>query len=214
VSDTIDITSDAFAIRLASSLRTSREAAGTSLRALARASAGTFTVRQLRALEEGSADLAGNDLLALAGLYRIDLGSLLLPRVPIEVDLATGVLRIAGLHRSFVPADRDGLLIAYLEVVRALRGQPNEPAIALRRDDIDVLARALDAEPSRVVHRLGALMGATAAQRRSMVLALLAGATTIVLATGALAAEPVPSTASSADAGGTTAIAVPAESAD
>jgi hypothetical protein len=187
---TVDTCSAAFVTRLAASLRTARRDAGVGVRELARASGGVFDPPQLRALERGTAPLADVDLVTLARLYRIDLVALLLPRVPLQVDPAAGVLRIAGIERTFPPGDPVALLTAYLDVVRTLRRGRDPAVLTLRRADLEVLAATLGTDPATVVDRLGALLGASAASRRSLLLTVTAGATMVVLATSAFASDP------------------------
>jgi hypothetical protein len=175
--------------RLASLLRTGRRDAGTKLRQLARASGGAFTARQLRQLEAGELALDGVDLLALAELYAVDISVILLERVPLTIDRATGRIRTGGITRSFELGQPEAMLIAYLKLVRELRDLQHEPTIVIRRDDVDVLADALGTDGSSVIEKLGDLMHLTVAQRRSMVTAFLAGATVIALAGGALAVD-------------------------
>lgn len=187
---TVDISSAGFVTRLAASLRTARRDAKASVRDLARASGGAFDPPQLRALERGTAPLADVDLVALARLYRIDLVALLLPRVPLQVDLTAGILRIAGLERAFPPGDPVAPLTAYLDAVRALRRGRDTAVLTFRRADLEALADALGTDPATIVDRLGALLGASAASRRSMMLTLSAGATMVVLATSAFGSDP------------------------
>ncbi len=123
----------------------------------------------LRALENGQADLRGLHLPALASLYRLDLAALLKERVPLTVDLSGGVIATAGLVRTFTPGGQDGLLLAYLHLVRDLRDLQTAPSLALRRVDVEVLATSLRSEAVAVLDRLGPLMGSTVPQRRSAV---------------------------------------------
>jgi hypothetical protein len=185
----VDVTSEAFAARLAALLRAARTDQGRPLRALARSSRGSFSARTLRALESGQADLRGLQLPALASLYRLDLAALLQERVPLTADLSGGVIATAGLVRTFTPGDRDGLLLAYLHLVRDLRDLQAAPSLALRRDDVEVLATSLRSEAVAVLDRLGQLMGSTVTQRRSAVAMFAAGAALVVLSTGAVAVE-------------------------
>jgi hypothetical protein len=204
---TVDISSAGFVTRLAASLRTARRDAKASVRDLARASGGAFDPPRLRALERGTAPLADVDLVALARLYRIDLVALLLPRVPLQVDPAAGVLRIAGVARRFPPGDGVALLDAYLDAVRTLR-QGRDPAVlTFRRTDLEVLATALATDPATIVDRLGVLVGASAASRRSMMLTVTAGATMVVLATSAFASDAADDRAADADTSRPTATA-------
>jgi hypothetical protein len=186
---TVDIMGEAFGARLAAILRAARHDQERSLRATARSSGGSFRSRTLKELETGRADLQGLDLAALASLYRIDLDALLRERIPLVVDVPAGTISTAGLGRSFDPGHQDGLLLAYLHLVRDLRDLHEARSIALRREDIEVLASGLRADPAAVLDRLGELMGSTVTQRRSAVAMFAAGAALIVLSTGAVALD-------------------------
>jgi hypothetical protein len=111
-------TQAALAARVAGALRTTRRGAGTRLRTLARASDGGFTVSQLRDAEAGRLDLTTVDPAALLRLYEVDPGLLDEARPSLTVDPEAGELRTTGLTRSFEPGDTDGLLVAYLLLVR------------------------------------------------------------------------------------------------
>jgi hypothetical protein len=177
----VDMTTATFAARLAAILRAARDDQERSLRSLSWASRGSFRIGVLRDVEAGKADLRGVDLAALAALYRIDLSELLQERAPIRADLAAGTIATGGLVRTFAPGDRDALLVAYVRLVRDLRDLHTAPSIALRRDDVEVLAASLSTDAPEVLERLGRLMSATAIRRRSAVAMFLAGAALIVL---------------------------------
>jgi transcriptional regulator with XRE-family HTH domain len=187
---TIDITSAAFAARLANLLRQRRRELGTSIRRLARLSGGAFTPAQLKELEAGEGSMEGLDLLALASLYHVDLSVILPRRLPLIVDETVGRIATAGISSSFVAGDEDSLLTAYLRLVRELRSLERAPEITLRRGDVEALAAHLRKDGALVLDRLGQLMGASVTQRRSMVATFAAGAALIVLAGGAIALEP------------------------
>lgn len=188
-----DTASEVFAARLASLLHTARADRGTSLRETARATAGAATGRQLRAIEAAEADLTRFDVAAIAAAYELDLSSLLGERTPLEVDLDAGKLETAGSTRRFTPGDRDALLIAYLLLVRDLRELPTGSAVAVRRDDVEVVAHHLEADTATVLDRLAVLMGATGTERRSIGGLFAAGAAVLVLTTSAVAMQPGPS---------------------
>jgi hypothetical protein len=124
------------------------------------------------------------------------------PRTPLTVDLIDGSIQAGGHQARFDPAEQDAAELAYLKLVRRMRDVHREPSFVLRSDDVEALASALDEDPVTVLERLGALMGATVTQRRSMVTAFLAGALLIVVATSAVAvgSDNSPSTSPS-DAG-------------
>ena len=69
-----------------------------------------------------------------------------------------------------------------------MRDQQGAPTIQLRREDVEVLADFIGETGPTVIDRLGALMGATATQRRAMAGMFLAGAVVICLAGGTVTA--------------------------
>lgn len=184
-----DTTTEVFAARLAGQLRAARNERGASLRETARATDGAATGRQLRAIEAAEADLSRFDLGAIAAAYGLELSSLLVERVPLEVDLGAGLVRAGGRTGHVTPGDVDGLLAAYLQLVRELRELPPDSAVAVRRDDVEVLAHHLELDAMTVLDRLGAVVGASEPQRGSLRALLTAGAVAFVLGAGAMAGE-------------------------
>ena len=148
---------------------------------LAARSRGALSVRQLRAFERGTEVPDGALLPILAEVYGFDGCELYPDRTPLEVDLELGTVAAGRASRSFEPHEPAGLLVAYLALVRDLRGEPHALTLALRRDDIEVLAAALELDGPVVVERLGALMGSTALQQRVAAAAFTLGRPAIVL---------------------------------
>jgi hypothetical protein len=106
-------------------------------------------------------------------------------------DLAiepSGLLRAGRGSTTFVPGDDRSFLVAYLKLVRGLRHRKSDPAITLRRTEIELLADHLRADPADILERLGALMGASITQRRVLAASFAAGAAVIFVAVGASAA--------------------------
>jgi hypothetical protein len=190
--ETIDITSDAFARRLANLLKDRRETSGATLRQLARASDRAFDTRFLRAAEDGRAELDEQTVCELAALYGAELAEILPSRLPLRIeadeDAERGVIATSGITARFDPRDPDSLLTSYLLLVRQLRAQQSEPLIDLRREDVDTIAEFLHEPGPSVVERLSTLMGATQLQRRAMVGMFIAGAIVIGLAGSGVAA--------------------------
>jgi transcriptional regulator with XRE-family HTH domain len=177
-STTDDITTSAFAIRLAGLLTQRRRELGLSRRRLARGSAGAFTAKRLKELESGGMKLTDTEVDRLAELYGIDLAEIGADRVGIEIE-PFGVISAADISTTFVPGDATSLLTNYLRLVRRMRGDDRPAPVELRRRDIDVLAHYLGESGEAVVERLGALMGATQVQCRTMVGVFTAGALVI-----------------------------------
>ncbi len=184
---TVDIHSDAFARRLANLLAERRRQRGTTLRKLARTSGRAFTAQELRAFEEARATIDAERLDAVVELYGADIDLIMAARLPLEVR-PMGVLVTGGIAQSFTPGDETSLLMTYLKLVRQLRSAERAPSIELRREDVEVLAEHLGRPGESIVDRLGALMGATVAQRRAMAGLFVSGALVIGLAGGSVAA--------------------------
>lgn len=176
--------------RVANLMRQSRERSGESTRAFSRRSVGRFNVRELRMYERGDTTLPDGVARELARLYDFDLESALYERPVLAIDPA-GVLETSGVSVPFAAGDTVSLLTAYLLLVRKLRSQEKPPTIDLRSDDIEELVRFTGKPGAVVVDQLGALMGATRAQRSAMVGLFASGAAVIAFAVAAsLAASP------------------------
>lgn len=187
-----DIESPAFAAHFGRLLVATRRTRGCTRRALVDAD-GRFSVTQLRQFERGRLHVDESVVDGLCQVYGADLGTILPSRQP--VSIAGGVITADGVRVSFSATDPTALLDAYLRLIRSMRHQQRAPAVALRRDDIEVIAAVLGIPGAEVVERLSALMGATAAQRSAMAMLFASGAIVIGLAIGTSAVG----TASAAD---------------
>ncbi|MEX2628227.1 MAG: helix-turn-helix transcriptional regulator [Ilumatobacteraceae bacterium] len=185
---TIDITGPAFARRFANLLTDRRASAKRSLGAMARRSDKHFSRRALRRYEAGEAPLDMVTVSALASLYEVDIDAIVPLRTEIDIDGGGGVIAAGGVTARFAPGDPDSLLETYLRLVRRLRDQERAEEVSLRREDIERLAAHLSTSGESVVERLGALMGATKAQRRVMAGLFLTGAMVITVAVPSVAA--------------------------
>jgi transcriptional regulator with XRE-family HTH domain len=185
-----------FAVRLGLLLRETREARGQAREALS--DQGSLSPQELEALELGTVPLDDELIGEVAALYGADLGALVEPRRAIEIDIL-GWISMGSARARFDPLDDTSLLTAYLSLVRQVRRQQREPVVALRRDDIEVLAGFLCLPGERVVEQLATLMGVTQQRRRTMVAMFAAGAAVIGLATAsatvALGAGPLATSA-------------------
>ena len=183
----IDITSTAFAMRLANLLKATRTSDGRRLGALARSSEGRFSRRDLREYERGVRALDDISIDDLSQLYRCDLGAILPQRL--AVSIAPHRISAGGVHLEFEGAGDDALLNAYLSLVRTLRRQKHTPVVDLRRDDLEVLAGYLHEPRESVLHRLATLMNASQRKRTAMVGVLATGAAVIGLVGTAAAVD-------------------------
>jgi transcriptional regulator with XRE-family HTH domain len=188
----IDIASAAFARRLANLLRDRRETRGVTMRELARRSGGGFTARQLRAFEDGRAELHEQVVCEVAALYEAELADILPTRLPLRIDdrgrEGAAVISTSGISAAFDPSNHDSLLVTYLLLVRQLRAQERAPFIDLRREDVEAIAEYLGEPGPTVMERLSTLMGVTQLQRRAMAGMFIAGAIVVGLAGSGVAA--------------------------
>ncbi len=184
-SESIDIASHEFALRLANLLISSRARDGRGVGHIARASNGRFSKDDLKAFEHARGDVDEGALDELVQLYRCDLGEILPMRLAVVVGTAT--ISAGGVHQAFESTEGDALLAAYLTLVRTLRHERKAPVVDLRRDDIEVLAGYLHEPSESIVHRLATLMYATQTKRTAMVGVFAAGAAVIGLVGSAFA---------------------------
>lgn len=184
-SESIDIASHEFALRLANLLISTRARDGRGVGHIARASNGRFSKDDLKAFEHARGEVDEGALDELVQLYRCDLGEILPMRLPVVVGSAT--ISAGGVHQAFESTEGDALLAAYLMLVRTLRHEKKAPVVDLRRDDIEVLAGYLHEPSESIVHRLATLMYATQTKRTAMVGVFAAGAAVIGLVGSAFA---------------------------
>ncbi|MFM2078382.1 MAG: hypothetical protein RJA49_2272, partial [Actinomycetota bacterium] len=178
--ESIDISGEAFALRLANLLVATRTHEGEGVGHVARRSGGRFSRRDLKEFEAGTRTVDETTLDELAQLYRCDLGLILPLRLPVVIS--ANRVSAGGVHEEFSPSDPDALLTAYLTLVRSLRRQKRAPVVDLRREDIEVLSGFLQESDETVVHRLATLMNVTQTKRTAMIGVLASGALVIGLA--------------------------------
>ncbi|MBI4934172.1 MAG: hypothetical protein HY828_09860 [Actinobacteria bacterium] len=183
--ESVDITSQAFSLRLANLLVATRTRNGLGVGAVAKASGGRFSRRDLKEFERGGRPLDEQVVDELAQLYACDLGLILPLRLPVVVS--ANRVSAGGVHQEIDGQGPDATLAAYLTLVRTLRRQKKAPVVDLRRDDVEVLAGFLAVPSDRVVHRLATLMQATQTKRTAMVGVLATGAVVIGLVGTAVA---------------------------
>ena len=176
-------------MRFANLLRATRLEHGTSFRSIAKASAHQWTKDQLKQIEEGLLTLDDSVVESVSMAYGADLASILPSRLAVDIA-KDGVISAGGVRAVFVPHNETSLLTAYLRLIRAMRRQRKAPMIALRRDDIEVLAAHLAVPGERVVDRLTSLMGATLHQRTAIASMFAMGAVVIGLAGATVAGPP------------------------
>jgi hypothetical protein len=155
-----------FALQFAELLIEARRNQGLSCRAMAKRSAGRFSVAELHAVERGDLDLSDEQIDALSALYDADPT----PIVPCRqhLHIGTGVLIVGDSGGSYTAGDTTSLLTTYLRLVRGVRRQQRAPYVELRREDVEHLAQYVERSGEWVVDQLVALMGVTRAQHRSL----------------------------------------------
>ena len=145
---------------IAERLRLAREHAGLTLD---QASGATSLLRSyLSALEDGRRRPLPAELERLSAAYGQDLSGLLPARRPLQVDVATGQMRIDDAAQRVRDLTDDHQVYAtYLFLLCAARGaQPGE-RIRLRSSDVELLTAVLGTDPATVEDRLVTLMGCT-----------------------------------------------------
>lgn len=177
----IDIRGEVFAGRLAQMLVDRRRDARLSRRALSRASGGAIPTRTLRDIEHARLVLTEELAGSVALLYGLDLSSLVPARVPLEID--GGRIAAGGYAVEFTVGDSTSLLLAYLTLVRRLRGGDHPAAIDLRRSDIELIAEQLQITADEVIDQFGAVTGARGFERKAMS-GMFAGGAEVVGLTG------------------------------
>jgi transcriptional regulator with XRE-family HTH domain len=106
------------------------------------------------------------DLFATAcGCLVIDLFPV---RDVVEFDPASSILRVGDHAVGIAEVSNDGVLRAYLALVREQRGLPSDAAVALRVEDIEVLASALDLDDDELEARLVLLARMTALEAQDV----------------------------------------------
>ena len=162
-----------WAPRLGRALHQTRTTRDVSLRALARESNGRFTTRDLRQFERGARP-AGQLLSSLlADLYQLELEEIVPERTALDVDLGAGVISTGGatVRLAPVPDTVQATLRAYLDLVWALRGVKGGQ-VALRTNDVLVLADVLALDEDVVVEGLAELMQCSRGEARRLVATL------------------------------------------
>lgn len=180
-SHSIDIRSEVFARRLGEMLVERRREARLSRRALARVSGGALPARTLRDIERAKLILTEELAGSVSLLYGVDLSSLVPPRVPLEIN--GGRIAAGGYAVEFTEGDATSLLLAYLTLVRRLRGGEHPAAIDLRRTDIELIAQHLNISNDEVIDQFGVVTGARSFERRAMS-GMFAGGAEVVGLTG------------------------------
>ena len=95
---------------------------------------------------------------AVASSYEVEVDDLYPARVPVEVR--DGAVAVGDTSVRFHSPHLDDVLVAFLELIRTLRGTSECPVVSFRRIDIEALADYLNVEGSEVVAQLAVMVGA------------------------------------------------------
>ncbi len=191
-----------YAARFGALLRKHRKSAGLRLADLGRASAGTVTVADLRAVERGRRRLDVAKLECLAALYGLEVAEVVPNRHTVLIDLERGRFRI-GDEVMTLPdtADPGTYLDRYVRLVNRLRAQPMRNPATLREDDTIALAEAFQLDTDEIVELLAAAIGRNAAARRRLTTMRGGGGTLAAVVVLGAAVVALPERDGSGDAG-------------
>lgn len=172
--DTDRVSSDAVNQDLANILRARRESLGWPLQRIAQRTGGVVDVETLQRLEAGAEHVQSRKVVrALASSYEVEVAQLYARHEPVEIGpnhVAVGEVRV-----EWYSSHIDDVLVAYLELLRILRGDTEGPVTDFRRVDVDALARSTDYPPEAIVGRLAILIGARGLRRAAMAGSYAAG---------------------------------------
>lgn len=152
---------------LAELLRARRTSLGWTLERMANRTGGMLGVADLERLEGG--DLAALDRATMHGLaraYDLDVSLFFAPHEPVRLD--GGVLCAGDVCVVPYSEHLDDVLVAYLELLRTLRGDLEAPVLSFRRVDVDALAAATDHPGEAIIGRLAILIGARGLRQAAM----------------------------------------------
>jgi transcriptional regulator with XRE-family HTH domain len=123
-------------------------------------------VRALRAWERGERVPTDDQIEALAHACGLQLVDLFPRRGEVTYDPETGVMRLgaASIVLSTATRDNDGVLAAFLVLVREQRHVAPNREVAVRVDDLEALAEALDLDDDELEERLMRVVGLTRRQ--------------------------------------------------
>ncbi|MEX0846926.1 MAG: hypothetical protein WD023_04030 [Ilumatobacteraceae bacterium] len=180
----MEVASPVFVRQFASRLRAERRRARRPLFWLASRSAGRFTTNELRDAEAGMLPLDAARVGDLAGLYRIDLATVL-PATRRGLTIRPGLLTAGGVTVPFDPDDAGSLVAAYFRLTRTLRALDDDAPLQLRRSDVVAIAGYLDEHSTPtdagLQHALTHVLAVAEGDRVVMVASLRAGAASIGL---------------------------------
>lgn len=129
------------------------------LEALARRTAGRFSVAALVAIEAGGDPLSDEDLGLLSDAYGVYAEPFVRPhRTRLVMDTDDAMLADPAPQAHRIGLDTDEALVRYVGLIHVLRAAVVANPLPLRHEDLEVLASALYLEPAEVQQRLDWLM--------------------------------------------------------
>lgn len=141
-------------------LQEARARAGLPLEAAA--TAASLDRALLDDLERGRRRPRPAELQRLSAAYGVDLSDVLPPRRPVEYDRGTGLLVLDGVRQRRVKeAAGEGVHVAYLALLYAVRGARPGQQVQLRASDVEALRAVVGDDPDHVEQRLVELMGSS-----------------------------------------------------
>lgn len=145
--------------RLGRVLAEARVSRGMSLGDVTAALGGALDEVGLLEIETGRRPVTDHELESLASLYEIETSTMVPGRSQLVVDLDEGVIRTRTRSAEVDPTDhRRAVLAKYLALVYSMRAAEPGATVALRLDDLDVLAEALGADRREIEDELHQLM--------------------------------------------------------
>ena len=158
---------DQVAPNLSELLCARRASLGWTLDRMANRTGGAVEVADLERFEAGALDdLDRFTMHALARAYDLDVALLFVPHEPVRLD--DGVLRAGDVAVVPYSDHLDDVLVAYLELLRTLRGDPEAPVLSFRRIDVDAIATATNYPGEAIIGRLAILIGARGLRQAAM----------------------------------------------
>ena len=118
-----------------------------------------FSADEIRQIEQGQRALSDEQINRLTMAYRLGTGEIVPERSELVIDLHHGAV-FAGQHTRILPAqpEVDDVLGRYMSLLYLMRGMEPGRELALRGDDLDVLAGALERSIAEVEQQLFSLM--------------------------------------------------------
>jgi hypothetical protein len=175
----IEVASPAFVRHLAARLLAERRRSRRPIWLMASRSQGRFSARDLSDAEAGLLPLDPSIVVALAGLYGLDVAEVL-PPVRRGLDIRPGTISAGGVTMPFTPGDSASLVNAYFALTRTLRSIDDEAAMPLRRNDVEQIAAYLSSQHAPSVY-IDKVMELSSFHGQVIVSSVLAGAATLAM---------------------------------